>query len=301
MELSLCANCPTGYRLHLTKHLCELVPHYSNFQHANNYALMGAKGLPPPLVNATACPSTHPYWNTTNCVKCPLPDFWNVNVSQCQVCPHGLVFDVNLKNCTTPHNNTLTNLFGNSSWVTAPGNLSNVLAARAAIMAQNNATNYTICSRATPYFDGVRCITCPQQFNLTSRTCANASNGTAFDPNMHAYVPIQHNYSSNPNATNYISNASLPNNTGKNYCHLSAPFYDGKACINCSSVFPYFDVATKTCVQCSAYKYYNNTTHSCQKRPILYISVNFTNILSTNNTTLASYKVMLYQKVKNNG
>lgn len=162
MQLSNCTNCPTGYRLHLTKHLCEVIPHYSNYQYGINYALGGAAALPPPPANVTACPSTHPFWNSTNCVKCALPSYWNVSSSQCLNCPSGLVFDSNLKNCTLPHNNTLSYLFGNSSWVTAPGNLSAVLAARAAIIAQANATNYTVCSPATPYFDGVQCISCPQ-------------------------------------------------------------------------------------------------------------------------------------------
>jgi hypothetical protein len=216
-------------------------------------------------------------------------------------CGGGLVFDPNLKNCTLPQNNTLSYIFGNSSWVTAPGNLSAVLAERAAIIAQSNGTNYTICSRATPYFDGVHCISCPQQFNLTSRLCVNVSNGSIYDPNLHAYVPIQHNYSTNPNATNYISNQTIPNNTNATYCNISAPFFDGKACVNCSSVFPYFDVATLTCVQCSPYKYYDNVTHSCVSRPLLWISVNFTNLMSSNNTTLASYQAMLYSKVSNNG
>ena len=300
MQMSICMNCPTGYKLHLTKHLCELVPHYTNYPYANNYALMGAPAIPAAPSNMTACPSTHPFWNSTNCIKCNLPDFWNVKTSQCVTCSGGLIFDVNLKNCTLPQNNTLSYLFGNSSWVTAPGNMSAVLAARAALIAHLNGTNYTICSRSTPYFDGIHCISCPQQFNLTSRLCVNASNGTVFDANIHAYVPLQLNYNTNPNATNYISNHSLPNNTNATYCNISAPFFDGNACINCSSVFPYFDVATLTCVQCSPYKYYDNVTHSCVHRPILWISTNFTNIMASNNTTLASYKAMLYNLVKNN-
>lgn len=122
-----------------------------------------------------------------------------------------------------------------------------------------------------------------------------------FDPNLHAYVPLQVNYSTNPNATNYIGNISLYSNlTNTTSCNASAPFFDGQACVNCSAVFPYFDLATNTCVQCSAYQYYDNLTNSCVKRPILWISVNFTNIMASNNTTLASYKAMLYNMVLNN-
>ena len=159
MQLAKCEKCPSGYKIHMTKHTCELVPHYTNFNLTNrNYMLGGAKALPAAPAGVTSCPSTQPYWNSTNCVKCNLPEYWNVNTSQCLSCIPGLVFDTILKNCTRPHNNTLSYLFGNSRWVTAPGNLTNVLSARAKNVTNKN---YTICSRATPYFDGIHCINCP--------------------------------------------------------------------------------------------------------------------------------------------
>ena len=74
MQLKKCEKCPSGYKVHLTKHICELVPHYTNFNLTNgNYILGGAKALPPAPAGVTSCPSTAPYWNSTNCLKCNLP------------------------------------------------------------------------------------------------------------------------------------------------------------------------------------------------------------------------------------
>ena len=298
MYINRCEKCPSGFKIHPTQHTCSLVPHYSNFNNVTNYALAGASGLPTIPTGVTSCPSTQPFWNGTSCLKCSLPQYWNVNKKQCQSCSPGLVFDPNLKNCTLPQNNTLTFLFGKSRWVTAPGNLSNVLAARAKAI---TGKNYTICSKATPYFDGIHCINCSFEFNLTSRTCVKAPVGYAFDLNTHSYVKIQPNMTTNPNATNYISAVPLntTNATG-NHCNSSKPYYDGVACIACSTAFPYFNVSSKLCVQCSATRYYDNKTHQCLKRPVVFISANFSNVMATPNLSLPAYKQQLYNMVANN-
>ena len=122
--------------------------------------------------------------------------------------------------------------------------------------------------------------------------------GYAFDPNLHTYVKVQQNVTTNPNATGYIS--SVPLNKTGNYCNASHPYFDGVACIQCLAPFPYFNVSSKTCVQCSATTYYDNKTHQCLKRPVVYISANFTNVMATANVSLSAYKNQLYNMVKNN-
>ena len=122
--------------------------------------------------------------------------------------------------------------------------------------------------------------------------------GYAFDPNLHTYVKVQQNVTTNPNATGYIS--SVPLNKTGNYCNASHPYFDGVACIQCLAPFPYFNVSSKTCVQCSATTYYDNKTHQCLKRPVVYISANFTNVMATANVSLSAYKSQLYNMVKNN-
>ena len=45
MEISQCQKCPSGYKLHTTKHTCELVPHYTNFSALVNYIGAGNNSL----------------------------------------------------------------------------------------------------------------------------------------------------------------------------------------------------------------------------------------------------------------
>lgn len=195
-----------------------------------------------------------------------------------------------------PQSNTLTYLFGKSRWVTSIGNLTNVLSARAAKVASNN---YTICGTSTPYFDGANCINCPNEFSLKTKTCVSAAPNFAFDPNLHAYLQYQYNISTYPYATNYISATPLP--ITFNYCNATAPFFDGIACIPCLQPFPYFNVSSKKCVQCSSTSYYDSSLHLCVQRPILYVSNNFSYVMATSKMSLAGYKNLVYSRVQNHG
>jgi hypothetical protein len=250
--------------------------------------------LPAAPANVSSCLSTQPFWNGTSCIQCSLPEYWNVSASQCLGCPAGEVFDTNLKNCTLPNNNTMSYLFGSSKWVA--NNLTLILAERVNKTALGN---FTVCGKSTPYFDGVRCISCPFEFNITNRTCVQAPAGYAFDSNTHSYIPVLVGVSSNPNATNYILGGLFT--LSGNYCNSSAPFFDGVGCVQCVWPFPYFNTSTLQCVQCSATKYFDNLTNHCVPRPFLYISVNFTNIMATANLSFTAYKAEIYNRVLHNG
>jgi hypothetical protein len=52
-----------------------------------------------------------------------------------------------------------------SKWVTGSGNYTKVLEERAVLLkTPSKAVNY--CSKETPYYDGIACITCPFEYSL---------------------------------------------------------------------------------------------------------------------------------------
>jgi hypothetical protein len=99
----------------------------------------------------------------------------------------GQVFDTNTKSCAIPQGDTLTYLEGTSRWVTSAGNFTNVLKERAELI-KNNPNKYRLCGKDSPYFDGIACINCPNEFSLAEKKCVTAPTGSAYNPNLHTYI-----------------------------------------------------------------------------------------------------------------
>jgi hypothetical protein len=73
-------------------------------------------------------------------------------------------------------------------------------------------------------------------------------------------------------------------------CDLSAPFFDGIACIKCPDPFTLFDLSAKKCVTCDSSEVFNNTSHKCEKRPTVLISTNYNNLLASPKKSVDDYK-----------
>lgn len=330
LETSKCENCPWDTLLNQTMHTCQQIPHFTNYNLTENYGLDGAKELPKPDPNLTACPSTKPYY-AGRCLECNLPSYWSVKDNTCKDCPTGQVFDINNKQCEIPQWDTMTYLEGDSRWVTSEGNFTKVLEERAKMVA-NTTVKFNTCGKTAPYFDGVKCITCPKEFDLNTKKCCEAPTGKTYNPNLHAYVTPNTNATTNPEAPNLLTtNASVSASAGTttngttagtttnsttnattsttvpkvavpaNACPLATPYYDGIACISCPEPYPLFDNATKKCVQCDPYHFFNSSSRVCQNRPLLFISANFTDVEATAKVSLPAYKAELLNKVNNSG
>ena len=228
MQSSKCEKCPFDTKLNTDKHVCEQIPHFTDYKKLDNFILDGVV-LPAAPTDTTPCPSQKPYFEG-KCVACRLPSYWNVRQNKCKDCPTGQVFDPNTKTCTTPVGNTLSYLQGNSRWVTSAGNFTNILRERGELV-QNKPNKYAICGKDSPYYDGVACISCPYEFNLAQKKCVNAPAGTVFNPNIHEYIPPVVGKSTNPTAANLL-NTSAPAPTS-NPCDTKTPFFDGISCIKC--------------------------------------------------------------------
>lgn len=162
---------------------------------------------------------------------------------------------------------------------------------------------------------------------MNTKKCTEAPQGMAYNPNLHAYVKVETNKTTNPDAPNLIlpkttagssgttspassnttatsgtpgthtttpsTNTSTsgtptspnslsgtspsgvsptsatspsgtsPTSTPANACPLTAPHYDGLACIKCPEPFPLFDSTSKKCVQCDAWHFYDQSTKAC--------------------------------------
>ncbi len=81
-----------------------------------------------------------------------------------------------------------------------------------------------------------------------------------------------------------LIDTSIPN------CNKTNPYFDGISCINCQKPFIIFDIKSVQCVTCEADSVYNDTTHTCDPKPKIYISTNFNKLAATNNTSIDAYK-----------
>lgn len=57
-----------------------------------------------------------------------------------------------------------------------------------------------------PYYDGLACVYCKDQFNLDTLKCSSPPENLQFDPNMRKYLmPEPQRKEMDPNAPNYIT------------------------------------------------------------------------------------------------
>jgi len=107
-----------------------------------------------------------------------------------------------------------------------------------------------MCPPEKPFYDGIVCINCPNEFNMDTRKCVSSPNRTAaYDENVRCYVQKQSGFETDPRADNYTSRYPLNDSPTPN-CKKATPYYDGIACIDCLDPFQIFDVDTKRCTAC---------------------------------------------------
>lgn len=99
-------------------------------------------------------------------------------------------------------------------------------------MLASKPNQFSLCGTDSPYFDGISCINCPNEFSLAEKKCVTAPTGLVYNPNLHAYVAVETGKDTNTNAPNIIS-PTVPLPVGKNPCDIKTPFFDGIACIQC--------------------------------------------------------------------
>lgn len=98
-------------------------------------------------------------------------------------------------------------------------------------MLASKPNQYNLCGKDYPSFDGIICISCPNEFSLAEKKCVSAPTGYVYNHNLHAYVVGETGKETNNNAPNIISPIPLP--VAKNPCDLKTPYFDGIACILC--------------------------------------------------------------------
>ena len=90
-----------------------------------------------------------------------------------------------------------------------------------------------MCPAEKPFYDGIVCINCPNEFNIDTRKCVSSPNKTtAFDENTRCYVQKQAGFETDLRASRYTTKVPLKDTPTPN-CKAAAPYYDGIACINC--------------------------------------------------------------------
>ena len=95
-----------------------------------------------------------------------------------------------------------------------------------------------------PYFDGITCIVCLNQFNVDTRFCTDEPKDQVYSKNSKFYVTPEVNKETNPGAMYYTSSKPL-RDTKLGNCNVSHPYYDGTSCIVCQKPFTIFDTDKK--------------------------------------------------------
>ena len=174
---------------------------------------------------------------------------------------------------TTPTQPNATNLASGSNYV---GPTPNVTA------------NDIPCPVSTPYFNGTNCTSCVSPtplFNTTSKQCTACPNGTVYNSTNHSCTPVTvppvTPNATNTNATNFVGTAPT-NNTSDVPCPMTAPFFNGTGCVNCTNPTPIFNTTSLQCTACPNGTVYNSTTHSCTPVTVPPVTPNATNTNATN-------------------
>lgn len=133
---------------------------------------------------AMACPPSTPYFDGSQCIVCPVAaPYFSFDTNSCINCGGGTVFSLTSHNCVIaqPHQTALTSpnlVLGGlpyNEWMYYYVN--------------NQTANPQLanCPAATPYFDGLTCITCnppTPYFSLTHRVCINCQAGTTYSTSV---------------------------------------------------------------------------------------------------------------------
>jgi hypothetical protein len=128
------------------------------------------------------CPASTPFFNSINCISCPLGLLFSVQSLMCQACPNQTVYNTTTSTCTyTVYYSNLNN----RNWTST-----NPEAIRQNTNSASTTPGAVPCPDATPFFSGTVCIGCPtgQQFSFDGMKCETCATGTLFDSNEHSCV-----------------------------------------------------------------------------------------------------------------
>lgn len=132
------------------------------------------------------------------------------------------------------------------------------------------------CPSATPYFNGVSCISCPANtyFDLNQKKCISCPAGTTYSTATYKCELNTDTYQTNPNTApnliygdapkkEIVNNYTAANQAGVLDCTSPTPYYNGIKCISCPDPkYPYFDLDIKDCVNCTG-AYSVSSTNQC--------------------------------------
>lgn len=188
------------------------------------------------------CSAQTPYIDTNNnCISCPL--LYDVAAKKCASCPSGSTLNKNIHQCDTSSGETI---------IKNPNpSVDNYIGSKPSSIA-----NLSTCTNDTPYFNGVKCISCslPNYFDFNNLVCLTCGQGLLFDTKLKICKPIDNsvlpnyaNFNSNlgPTIKNYAGNPPQSQGNLAN-CSSSQPYFNGMNCISCTLPL-YFNFTSKVC------------------------------------------------------
>lgn len=184
-----CVACPEGQHVENTQKQCIKDVYYTNWTSIDppNYY---PKSGPFPEVDegAIVCPEETPYFSSERtCIACEYPKYFDVLNSECKSCEANHTFDFAEQQCVKTDSFKITKLYG-TKWVTERS-VEDVLQERLDLLSDPlTGDKYQECPEETPYYDGIICIDCPNEFDLDKKECTQAPDIHKFyDDNTHKY------------------------------------------------------------------------------------------------------------------
>lgn len=147
------------------------------------------------------------------------------------------------------------------------------------------------CPSTSPYFDGTKCIACPQNqlFSITIKTCQTCPSDTIYSTSTFHCEPV-HYYTSLSTSDQWLSvqktkdqllqqekqNASVSNSKP---CPPEKPFFNGAQCIACAAPTPLFSFDSGACASCVNGTVFSSNLHSCVFAQQMQTNLNSPNLV----------------------
>ena len=276
-----CSACPTGSTFNFSINQCAyssgVTVLKNTYPGQTNY--FGKQPAFDPKL--TSCPSSSPFFSGSQCISCPLPNYFDYASSLCLQCGTGLKFDT-INHICIPNSSVIPpNQLFNSNINPSSQNYVGVIPAVNPL--------YSTCTPQKPFFNGINCLSCslPFYFNFTANACQGCTSYNMFNTTTKSCVinPAQIYYTSSlTGVNNYIGlPKAVPFNNNKKIvpCPPNTPFSNGIQCLACT--FPqFYNFQTNLCEVCKTGMVFDTLTRTCIARTSLNASRNSDITVATN-------------------
>lgn len=185
-----CASCPFREEFSVEQKKCVKKQLLSGYK--NNYLVDAdnfAGNIPTYDPQYETCDKATPFFDGKNCIKCELPQYFNMTEKSCVTCPTDNYFNIINKQCEFSNQKFITNLKSDDIYYN--GDYQQIIAFNEAKKKGN--PSIQDCPAETPYYQARadKCISCPKDkplFNMKYNECIACGSESYFSIEKHVCV-----------------------------------------------------------------------------------------------------------------